>query len=60
MTGKQLRNAARDGDAAKFRKLLSTQGAHSFINDQGADGRTPLFFAAKSGLAAVKPRGISV
>jgi hypothetical protein len=32
MTGHQLWKAARDGDAAKVRTLLSTQGAQSFIN----------------------------
>ena len=45
MTGQQLWEAARDGDAAKVKvkvsKLLSTQGAQSFINYQDADGHTP-------------------
>ncbi len=42
MTGQRLWEAARDGDAAKVRTLLSTQGAQSFIKYQGADGITPL------------------
>ena len=38
MTGQQLCEAARVGDAAKVSTLLSTQGAQSFINYQDADG----------------------
>ena len=53
MTGKQLCEAARDGDAAKVSTLLSTQGAQSFINYQDAQGATPLFLAARHGHAAV-------
>ena len=40
MTGQQLWEAARDGNAAKVRELLSTQGAQSFINYQDARGAT--------------------
>jgi hypothetical protein len=40
MTGQQLWEAARVGDAAKVSTLLSTQGAQSFMNYQGADGYT--------------------
>jgi ankyrin repeat protein len=53
MTGQQLLEAARDGDAAKVRTLLSTQGAQSFFNYQDAHGATPLFFAAANGHEAV-------
>jgi ankyrin repeat protein len=53
MTGQQLWEAARDGDAAKVSTLLSTQGAQSFINYQDAQGFTPLFVAALKGHAAV-------
>jgi hypothetical protein len=35
MTGQQLWEAAGDGNAAKVRTLLSTQGAQSFINYLG-------------------------
>ena len=49
MTGQQLFEAARDGDAAKFSTLLSTPGAQSFINYQDAHGNTPLHFATASG-----------
>ena len=49
MTGQQLCEAARAGDAAKVSTLLSTQAAQSFINYQDADGATPLFFAASKG-----------
>ena len=34
MTGEQLWDAARDGDAEKVSTLLSTQDAQSFINYQ--------------------------
>ena len=37
------------GDEARVSTLLSTQGAQSFINYQGADGVTPLFLAAAYG-----------
>ncbi len=40
MTGQQLWEAARDGNAAKVREQLSTQGAQSFINYQDARGAT--------------------
>ena len=53
MTGQQLWEAARDGDAAKVSTLLSTQGAQSFINYQGAHGYTPLHLAADQGHEAV-------
>ena len=46
MTGQQLCEAARDGDAAKVSTL---QAAQSFINYQGARGATPLCFAAAKG-----------
>ena len=38
MTGKQLSEAARAGDAEKVRTLLSTQGAQTFINYQDEHG----------------------
>ena len=41
MTGTQLSEAARDGDAAKVSTLLSTQGVQSFINYQDENGATP-------------------
>ena len=53
MTGQQLWEAARGGDAAKVSTLLSTQGAQSFINYQAAQGSTPLHCAAFNGHAAV-------
>jgi hypothetical protein len=53
MTGQQLWEAACDGDAAKVSTLLSTQGAQSFINYQGALGYTPLHCAAGRGHEAV-------
>ena len=53
MTGKQLWNAARDGDAAKVRTLLSTAGAQTSINYQDACGSTPLYRAAHKGHASV-------
>ena len=53
MTGQQLCDAARDGDAAKVSTLLSTQGARSFINYQGAHGVTALHLAAENGHAVV-------
>ena len=49
MTGTQLWDAARDGDAAKVSTLLSTQGAQSFINYQDEDGVTPLFYSTYNG-----------
>ena len=51
--GKQLREAARDGDAAKVSTMLSAQGAQSFINYKDANGVTPLFFAAADGHTTV-------
>ena len=54
MTGQQLWEAARDGNAAKVRELLSTQGAQSFINYQDEQGATPLHMAVYAGHAAVK------
>jgi ankyrin repeat protein len=53
MTGQQLCEAARDGDAAKVSTLLSTEGALSFINYQDVDGGTPLSIAADKGHASV-------
>jgi ankyrin repeat protein len=53
MTGQQLFEAACDGDAAKVFTLLSTQGAQSFINHQGAHGVSPLHIAAANGHAPV-------
>ena len=53
MTGKQLWEAARDGDTLKVSTLLSTQGAQSFINYQDANGVTPLFLAAENGHTTV-------
>ena len=49
MTGQQLCDAASDGDAAKVRTLLSTQGAQSFVSYQNEHGFTPLHFAAGNG-----------
>ena len=40
MTGQQLWEAARDGDAANVSSLLSTQAAQSFINYYDAHGST--------------------
>ena len=44
MTGKAMtgQQAARDGDTVNVSTLMSTQGAQSFINYQGALGATPL------------------
>ena len=53
MTGEQLRQAVRRGDAAKVSTLLSTQGAQSFINYQDEAGNTPLHYATGFGHAAV-------
>jgi hypothetical protein len=53
MSGQQLCEAARDGEAAKVSTLLSTQGAQSFINYQDANGYTPLLFAAQNGYSAI-------
>jgi ankyrin repeat protein len=53
ITGQQLCEAARDGDAAKVSTLMSTQGAQSFINYQDADGVAPLYATAYLGHAAV-------
>ena len=50
MTGQQLWEAARDGDAAKVSTLLSTQDAQSFINYQDVLGVTPLHGAVFEGL----------
>jgi len=49
LAGLQLCEAAREGDAAKVRTLLSTQDAQSFINYQNVRGNTPLHAAAGSG-----------
>ena len=46
MTGQQLWEAARGGDAAKVSTLLSTQGAQSFMNYQDAHEATPIHVAA--------------
>jgi ankyrin repeat protein len=54
MTGEQLRDAALLGDAAKVSTLLSTQGAHSFINYQDAEiGSSPLHLASQNAHASV-------
>ena len=55
MTGRQLWEAALEGDSARVSTLLSTQGAQSFINYQvaHAHGCTPLHLAAGLGHAAV-------
>ena len=53
MTGRQLYNAAKDGQIATVRTLLSTPGAQSFINWQDSVGFTPLFIAAHSGHTGV-------
>jgi hypothetical protein len=53
MTGQQLWEAARDGNAAKVGTLLSTKGAQSFINYQGEHRATPLHISAYGGHAAV-------
>jgi ankyrin repeat protein len=45
--------AAHGGNAAKVGKLLSTQGAQSFINYQDEQGATPLHLAVYAGHAAV-------
>jgi ankyrin repeat protein len=45
----KLRLAAREGDTATARTLLSTRGAQSLINYKDASGATPLFFAAENG-----------
>ena len=49
MTGEQLRQAVRRGDAAKVSTLLSTQAAQSFINYQDEHGRTLLHDATIRG-----------
>ena len=59
MTGQQLWEAARDGDAAKVRTLLSTQGAQSCINYQDEKGFTPLLHAAGNGHEAVSKQLIA-
>jgi hypothetical protein len=53
MTGQQLCDAARDGDAAKVSTLLAVHGAQFFINYQDEHGSTPLHIAAAKGLEAV-------
>ena len=53
MTGQQLCDAVRDGDAAKFSKMLSIQGVQSFINYQDEHGFTALHLAAGKGNASV-------
>ena len=42
MLGKDLWEGVLAGDEARVSTLLSTQGAQSFINYQGALGATPL------------------
>jgi hypothetical protein len=59
MTGQQLWEAVRVGDTAKVSTLLSTQGAQSFMNYQGADGYTPLHCAAGRGHPAVTKHPIA-
>jgi hypothetical protein len=51
--GMQLSNAAKQGDAATVRMMLSKPGAESFINYQDADESTPLHFAVVHQHAAV-------
>ena len=58
--GPQLWGAALDGDAAKVRTLLSTQGAQSFINYQEEHGCTPLHIAAIKGHEAVMEKLLAV
>ena len=58
MTGEQLWEAARDGDAAKVRTLLSTQGAQSFINYQGAHGSTRSTSRPNKGLRPLRSRSL--
>ncbi len=53
MAGKQLWEAAHDGDAAKVKTLLSTKGAQSFINYQDSHGATAIHIAAHKGHDAV-------
>ena len=54
MHGKVIfHEAARDGDTATVRKMLSTAGAQSLINYQDASGATPLYIAAHNGHASV-------
>jgi hypothetical protein len=49
----KLRLAAREGDTATARTLLSTSGAPSLINYKDANGATPLFIAAEKGHAVM-------
>ena len=51
--GRQLLDAAHDGDSATVRTLLSTPHASSFINYQDEDGITTLHFAVQQEHAAV-------
>jgi ankyrin repeat protein len=51
--GRQLLDAAHDGDSATVRRLLSAPQAYSFINYQDEDGITPLHFAVQQEHAAV-------
>ena len=60
MTGKQLCETALIGDPVKVSKLLSTQGAQSFINYQDAHGITPLHEAFVNGHVAVTEKLIAV
>ena len=53
LTGRQLYNAAEEGQTATVRALLSTPGSQSVINWQDSDGRTPLYIAAQCGTAGV-------
>ena len=46
----QLLDAARDGDAGKVSTLLSTQGAHSLINYQEAEGPRRFTSPPKKGM----------
>ncbi len=59
MTGQQLWEAARDGDAAKVHTLLSTQGAQSFINYQGRNGGNAVFGIASCSPSRGAPRVIA-
>jgi ankyrin repeat protein len=53
MPGREFLLAARDGDTATIRTLLSTAGAQSLINYQDANGATPVFCAAENRHASV-------
>ena len=60
MLGQQLWSAAGHGEDGEVRRLLSTEGAQSFINYQGAHGKTPLHLAAGFGHEAVMEKLLAV